>query len=249
MMKASTTPKFSICVTNSNSGRTVRNSFQSVLSRLQGNDYELIVVDNESRDDSLDYLKDLAQKGIVKKLVITRCSRGRGRQLAFESSSAPYIIANIDTDVVYNDQLPEVLKMYLEKFRGKVLSVYGTMIVPRRAAEELGGWRDLDRHEDSDLALRAFEKGLHTQDFSINVVGEHLKQQCGVFHRWRESYVNYRDWFRIGMKRGDLRSRELFHATILLAWIFFRFHKSYSNPKFREWYGIWRSGQSYGVGS
>ncbi len=246
-MKTSTIPRFSICVINFNSGRTIRPSLESVLSRLQGDDFEVVVVDNESNDDSLHYLKDLVEGGIVRNLIVTRCDRGRGRQLAFESSRAPYIIANIDTDVVYNDELPKVLNLYLRRFEGKVLSVFGTMILPRRAAEELGGWRDLGRHEDNDLALRAFEKGLHAQDLSIKVVGQHLKQPGGAIHRWRESYLNFRDWFRIGMKRSDLAPSELLHPSVLVAWLFYRFHKTYSNPKFHEWYAVWRSGRVYGA--
>ncbi len=248
-MKKSTSPRFCICITNFDSGKTIRPSLQSVLSQLRGDDFELIVVDNESRDDSLDYLKVLARKGIVKRLFVTSCNRGRGRQLAFEASSAPYVVSNIDTDVVYNRELPKVLNLYLRRFEGKVLSVYGTMILPRRAAEELGGWRDLDRHEDNDLAVRAFEKGLHAQDLSINVVNQHLKDQGSALHRWRESYLNFRDWFRIGMKSSDLKSGELLHPTVLIAWILYRFYKTYSNPKFHEWFMIWRSGQVYGAAS
>lgn len=248
-MKVSSTPRFSVCVTNSNSGRTIRRSLESALSLLQSVEFELIVVDNESTDNSKDYLTDLARKGIVKRLVVTRCTRGRGRQLAFENSSAPYILANIDMDVVYNDQLLNLIDSYHRRFEGKVLSVYGTMIMPRSVATELGGWRDLDRHEDSDLALRAFETGLHAQDFSVNVVGEHLKQRGGALRRWWESYINFRDWFRIGMKRRDLQHGEFSHPTVLLAWIFYRLHETYSNPKFSEWYRIWRSGRIYGEAS
>lgn len=245
----STIPRFSICVTNFDSGRTIRRSLESVLSQLQGDDFELIVVDNESRDDSFDYLKVLAQRGIVKRLLVTSCSRGKGRHLAYEASTAPYLLSNIDTDVVYNEELPKVVDLYMRRFEGKVLSVYGMMILPRRAADELGGWRDLDRHEDNDLAVRAYEKGIHAQDLSINVIAQHLKNPDFSLLRWRESYLNFRDWFRIGMRRSDLSLRELLHPTILLAWILYRFHKAYPNPKFHEWYVLWRSGQVYGATS
>jgi glycosyltransferase involved in cell wall biosynthesis len=219
------------------------------MSQLHGDDFELIVVDNESRDDSLDYLKVMAQKGIVKRLLITNCSRGRGRHLAYEISTAPYLVSNIDTDVVYNEELAKVVDLYMKKFEGKVLSVYGMMILPRRAADELGGWRDLDRHEDNDLAIRAFEKGLHAQDLSINVVGQHLKDPGSALRRWRESYLNFRDWFRIGMRRNDLNAGALLHPTVLIAWILYRFNKTYTNPKFHEWYVVWRSGQVCGAAS
>jgi glycosyltransferase involved in cell wall biosynthesis len=245
----SSTPRFSICITNFDSGRTIKRSLESVVSQLHGSDFELIVVDNESRDDSLDYLKALAQKGIVKKLLVTSCSRGKGRHLAYEASSAPYLLSNIDTDVVYNELLPRVLDLYMRRFRGKVLSVYGMMILSRRAADELGGWRDLDRHEDNDLAVRAFEKGLHAQDLSISVVAQHLKNPGSVLRRWRESYVNFRDWFRIGMRRSDLNAGELMHPSVLIAWILYRFHTTYPNPKFREWYAVWKSGHVYGAAS
>ena len=121
---------------------------------LSNSKFETVVVDNESTDDSIEFLKELQRKQIVQKISIERCSRGKGRNLAYLLSSGTYLLSNIDMDVVYDpDKILLAIKDYHERFEGKVLSVYGMMILPRQAAEKLGGWKDLDRHEDNELAL------------------------------------------------------------------------------------------------
>ena len=168
-------------------------------------------------DDSIDFLKELQRKQIVQKISIERCSRGKGRNLAYLLSSGTYLLSNIDMDVVYDPgKILLAIKDYHQRFEGKVLSVYGMMIVPRQAAEKLDGWKDLDRHEDNELALHAYELGLHAQNMSLNVVAEHIKDQSrnSLLPRTLESIQNFRDWFRIGMRFSDVPSDQKFHVTV-----------------------------------
>ena len=234
-------PRYAICITNYNSGRTIREAMSSVLRQMPSNLAEIVVTDNESTDDSLPYLKQLLAAGRIQALKVERSTRGRGRQQAFEMSHAPYILANIDMDVVYKQNLLEVLETYHRAFEGKVLSVYGMMVLPRQVAESLGGWRDLDRHEDNDLAARAFERGLHVVDPSVSVVDAHLKRELPFFQRWREAYVSYRDWFRIGMRLHDLPRSSVVHPSILCAYLLYRARPSYKNPMFSQFFLDWKA--------
>ncbi len=236
-------PRYAVCITNYNSGRTIREAMDSVVRQTPPNLVEILVTDNESTDDSLPYLRQLLAAGKIQGLRVERSTRGQGRQLAFEMSHAPYILANIDMDVVYKPNLLSVVDAYHRAFEGKVLSVYGMMVVPRQVAESLGGWRDLERHEDTDLAARAFERGLHVVDPSVSVVHAHLKQEQSFLQRWREARVSYRDWFRIGMRLHDLPSSSFIHPSILSAYLSYRIRVCYENPMFsqffREWNAAW----------
>ncbi len=217
---------------------------------LSNKEFETVVVDNESTDDSIDFLKELQRKQIVQKISIERCSRGKGRNLAYLLSSGTYLLSNIDMDVVYDPgKILLAIKDYHQRFEGKVLSVYGMMIVPRQAAEKLDGWKDLDRHEDNELALHAYELGLHAQNMSLNVVAEHIKDQSrnSLLPRTLESIQNFRDWFRIGMRFSDVPSDQKFHVTVLAGYLSSRFYKRYPNPLFSEWIRLYRSGVQFGM--
>src|SRR5256712_13067993 len=151
-------PRYAICVTNYNSGRTIREAMSSVLGQMPSNLVEIVVTDNESSGDSAPYLKPLLGAGKIQALKVERSTRGMGRQRAFEMSHAPYILANIDMDVVYKRNLLEVLETYHRAFEGRVLSVYGMMVLPRQGAESLGGLGGLHRHRGKDLCERASDR-------------------------------------------------------------------------------------------
>lgn len=236
-------PRYSVCITNYNSGKTIQIALPSILSQFSGEDFEIVAVDNNSTDNSIEVLQELRQRGILRELVITKCSRGRGRQIAFEVSTAPYILSNIDMDIVYTEGLKEVLATYHERHEGKVFFVHGMSILPRELVVKLGGWRNLDRNEDVDLSIRAYNRRLFALDTSINVRQTHLKKRT-IIKRLNESYENYRDWFRIGMRIKDLPqgSRFLIHPTVLFAFITFRLYPQYLNEHFSEWLSAWNSG-------
>lgn len=241
-------PKFAICITNYNSVKTARISLQSVLRQINRNDFEIIVVDNFSSDGSLEILKEMQKEGKIDKLVTRRCSRGLGRQIAFLLSEANYIVANIDTDVVYNDNLSKVLQTRENIFRNSLLAVYGMIVLPRSLAEKLGGWRDLDRHEDSDLCIRAFAAKCYMHDMTLNVVKEHINPRKGYPRRFFENYRSFRDWFRIGMKISDLPGGifSIFKPSVLLAFVTYRFYSQYRNEAFSKWYRVWLNFESFG---
>ena len=67
-----------------------------------------------------------------------------------------------DTDVIYDHKkILSAIGEYHSRFEGKVLSVYGMMIMPYKVANLLHGWKNLDRHEDNEIALNAFVHNLH----------------------------------------------------------------------------------------
>ncbi len=243
-------PTYSICITNYNSARTIRKAFSSILPLVSSSQFEIVVVDNESSDDSSEFLRELNRRQIVRRLSIRRCSRGGGRNLALHLSRGKYLLSNIDTDVVYDlDKVLKAIRDYHERFEGKVLSLNGMMILPRQVALKLGGWKDLDRHEDNELALHAYEFGLHAQNESMNVVSEHLKDKSrySLLSRLLESYVSFRDWFRIGLSFSDLPRNQVHRPTVIAGYVSSRFRKRYPNSLFSEWWKLGWSGVEYGM--
>jgi glycosyltransferase involved in cell wall biosynthesis len=111
--------KYSLCMTHRNNSKTVEASLDSVLVQIDGS-FEVVVVDAESTDGSLEKLRRYSDEGKIK-LIVRKCSRGRGRQLAFEGSSGKYIIANVDLDEVYRANLNDMLKFYHANCEGMVV--------------------------------------------------------------------------------------------------------------------------------
>jgi len=135
----------------------------SVLELSKYRNVEVVVVDNLSRDRSREFLRDFRDSGSIV-LIERACSRGKGRQLAFEASKGDYILSHMDCDDVFDASgLDTLLDLYHSKCEGLVMMTQkkdsneasNITIAPRRLLKELGGWRDLNWGEDWDLWARA----------------------------------------------------------------------------------------------
>jgi glycosyltransferase involved in cell wall biosynthesis len=160
-------PKYSVCMTCFNEASTVRESLDSLLNQLNES-YEVVVVDNFSRDGTYEILREFEHsRGL--KVIRRRCSRGLGRQFAYENASGRYIIANLDLDDVFLPVLEGVVAKYHQIAEGKLLAIFNTTpppdltygwvqnitIAPRELIASLGGWRNLNIFEDWDIWSRA----------------------------------------------------------------------------------------------
>lgn len=235
--------KYSICVTQYNNGPTVKQSLESILNQV-GDDFEVVVVDNKSTDGSYEILKNFEGMGRIK-LVQAKCSRGKGREIAFENSSGRYIIANMDMDDIYKPRLRELLARYHAVAEGKLLLTFSKMksgywggesitIAPRHLIEELGGWRDLQIFEDMELCCRAarqdkFCRGGFAFLDATNPHPERTKTRLGRM-RWR--YIWNRESLRTGLHqkwRKHLRwKRKVFNASMRV--LILPFYDSYVDP-------------------
>ena len=238
---------YSICITNYNSNNSIRPSIDSIYPLLLDEKFESVVIDNFSSDGSFEYLSDLFNKKIITYLISLKCNRGIGRNQAYKHSSGQYIIANIDTDVIYDHKkILSAIGEYHSRFEGKVLSVYGMMIMPYKVANLLHGWKNLDRHEDNEIALNAFVHNLHAQDLSINVVKEHLNRDRDLMSRFKARYQHYRDFMRLGYRPSDANIGELFKLEFILALFFYRLKPNFRYEEFSDYFKIWKSQIVYG---
>ncbi|AGB04671.1 glycosyl transferase [Aciduliprofundum sp. MAR08-339] len=150
--------KYSICTTVYNNAPRIRSSLDSILKYINPEDFEIVVVDSKSTDGTLEILKEYQKRFSNFKIIVEKCKRGRGRQIAFENSKGEFII-QVDLDTVYYPQWWEFIKAY-ERWDGygkyAVQAVYSG-IYPRHLLEKVGGWRNLQHNEDFDLWWRLIE--------------------------------------------------------------------------------------------
>jgi glycosyltransferase involved in cell wall biosynthesis len=159
--------RYSICITHKNNLSTVTNSLDSIIGQIDEN-FEVVVVDSKSNDGSAEVLRRYQREGKIK-LIEQKCSRGKGRQIAFEESKGDLVISNLDTDEVYAPRLKSLLEIYgklpddslllaisdaSKERRGRQNITIGT----RRFLQEIGGWIDVNYAEDWDLWRRAAER-------------------------------------------------------------------------------------------
>lgn len=204
-----TKPKYSILITNYNTMGVIEASLKSVLSQIEGDErFEVIVVDNNSTDGSQEVLRKFAREGKIKLFSIPS-SRGKGRQVAFENSSGEVLITNIDMDIIYKRGLKEALELYhqLEKEYPKfMLGAGGCSIISRRLIEEVGGWHDLRRGEDTELSWRLNSVGCVFIGTETSLIKEHFPMQVrwNIIHNFFNTYVLFRDKLRVGVKAHQL---------------------------------------------
>lgn len=229
---------YSVLITNYNTVDTVRESLESILKQID-NSFEVIVVDNNSRDGSKKILKEFQEQGKIK-LISAKCSRGKGRQIAFENSKGETLITNMDMDVIFKPKLKELLKIYSQLNKDKEFIVAPVPIISREIIEKVGGWRDLQRDEDVELNCRLSKISVKFIDTHIDIAEYHSLswEHKGYWYILWDKYIFLRDKMRIGIKMSELyKDRKgswrksygciLFLILLSLAKVTYRFKECY----------------------
>lgn len=234
-------PKYSICITHLNNFGTIAASMTSILNQIDGN-FEVVVVDNFSNDGSYAILKRYSSEGRIK-LVQTKCSRGRGRQIAFENSTGDYVIANMDLDDIFYPNLKGALRLFHRYADDKLVhlrpevegGVQGITFARRELIEELGGWRDLQRYEDNELQARAAAHSKFAW-FTFQLVSELGKhrERVGMIPSMRFQYSEYLSLMQLGRPlRPKVRPRPRSSIPYIAARIALTWHEKYPyDPNF-----------------
>ncbi len=175
---------YGTCYNNSNS---IRSSLDSITLQFDLNaDVELVVVDNFSTDGTYEILKDYAARLKNFKIIRERCSRGRGRQLAYENTVGARVL-NIDFDTTYSPILSSALKFIGEEYRTGTIMPMG--YADRRTMEMIGGWLDLNYAEDCELLARAVSKGIEIFEFPAIIGENEVIEEGGREGRYASSSI------------------------------------------------------------
>ncbi len=225
-------PVYSVCMLCSNDSTTLRESIDS-LDKLSGFiDFEIIVTDNNSRDGSREILEGLSNDGVIREVIEQKCTRGRGRQLAFEKARGDYVLCHLDCDDIFSaGGIHSLIQLYHEKCEGMMMMTRRTKggysnitLAPRQLLLELGGWRDINWNEDWDLWARAAAKGKYVNvpyPYSApphTFVTVRRDRHDSLIKRLWTRYGKYRDCYRIGRPpfAGD---SHISTTQVLISWV------------------------------
>ena len=197
-----------VLMTHYKQRKTLEDSIRSLDTQLS-NDDNIYLVDAGSTDGSFRILERLAYNGDIELLHRNGVSRGRGRQIAFEESDADIIAAHADLDTVFYPALKQLEATYRRlrsRNGGGLLLVHGCLVTDRSTIESVGGWSDLQVHEDKDLWVRT-DRDSAIYYLPISVARHHSNFEWdSPAYRLRRRYQNYRDAIRLGVPVSALRT-------------------------------------------
>ncbi|EEJ43358.1 glycosyltransferase family 2 protein [Leuconostoc mesenteroides] len=115
----------SVIMPNYNTGRYVVDAVNSVLNQTYTN-LELIIVDDNSMDDSVNILKDIASNDARVKLILLSKNNGaaNARNVAIEKASGRYISFIDSDDIWITDKIDKQLKFMKDRNAAFVASYY-----------------------------------------------------------------------------------------------------------------------------
>jgi len=132
--------KYSICVVNYNMDSVIERALVSVLNQIDS-DYEVIVVDDGSSDNSVNILESLSKR--YKSLRYISIMRDRSRMLgetrniSIREAIGKYVLLNIDADDLWEPYIKDFVKLF-----HNIEACYGEQVV--LSGNQIGiGRRDL----------------------------------------------------------------------------------------------------------
>lgn len=153
-----TMPELSFCTTNYNCAHVLEKHLESIYSIFDEDRFEYIVVDNISKDGSVQILDSFAQSHRNVKVLSKKCTMGRGRQLAFSESTGRFIVV-VDTDTVYFPIARDLVDKYLSQYPQFAVQAKLFGIFPREIWETVGGRGNFNTGEDFEMWMRIWKIG------------------------------------------------------------------------------------------
>lgn len=184
-------PFISFNTTNYNTDPVTAQSLDSIVDRMTGLEYEIVVTDNFSSDGSYEVLAEYRDRGYPITLLRARCGRGLGRQIALGKTRGE-IVVTFDLDTVYNDDWKRLLGWYLEHKPPFVLIATYSGFYTRSALEAVGGWRNFQYWEDVDLWIRLATKGLW-RTYPMKCGENYKRIPAGIRKKTPRMYARMRD--------------------------------------------------------
>ncbi|MBM4237288.1 MAG: glycosyltransferase family 2 protein [Euryarchaeota archaeon] len=169
-------PFLGVCATNYNCGKIIGDHIDSVYRVLREFDFEYVVVDNFSKDNSWEVIERKARELRNFRPLRKRCKRGTGRNIANRSSKADYIVV-VDTDTIYGDLLARLIEAYFRRpeLKGSGIRAGYAGIFSRKILDTVGGWGNLNC-DDWDLTVRLWKAGLPMRVYPVRL-GENVKEK------------------------------------------------------------------------
>ena len=110
-------PKYSVCICNYNMDSTLELSLESIINQLN-DDYEVLVVDDGSDDNSLQILSGIKNKFSNFRfipLIRERARKlGETRNVSIKAARGKYVILHLDTDDIWDKYIQSFVSVYHE---------------------------------------------------------------------------------------------------------------------------------------
>jgi glycosyltransferase involved in cell wall biosynthesis len=174
--------RFSICTTNFNCGFAIEAHLQSIYSQFDPNEFEYIVVDNFSTDNSLEiFITYLKKYGNIR-ILQQKCKRGEGRNIAYLRSRTDFIVV-VDTDTIYFPIFGKFVHSYLDNSSYHEFGVraFFAGIYSKKILLEVGGWNNL-QSDDWDMILKILKKTGRARILPL-MMGENIKEDYALADR------------------------------------------------------------------
>ena len=141
-----------------NNGNVVEDSLRSLITGLRNvlDHYEIVIVDNFSTDSTYEKVVQLSKIHPEIKVYREHCSRGAGRQTALQKSSGKYVMP-VDFDSIYSQEFFRLVDYLLRRNMKENEVVDG--FTSRDNLIKIGGWRNLNSSEDTEICSRAIFLG------------------------------------------------------------------------------------------
>lgn len=149
---------YSICATTYNCADMIEESIKSIIQRTNVREIELVICDSKSTDGTLQLIQKYSNYFRNLKIVSKKCTRGEGRQIAFEKSTGQYIIL-VDLDTIYTDAWKKFVQWHMKYLPDFAVQTIGSGIYPRRLIKQIGGWKNLNYSEDLDIFIKVAKLG------------------------------------------------------------------------------------------
>jgi glycosyltransferase involved in cell wall biosynthesis len=152
----------------------LKQHLESIYNQFDDGEFEYIIVDNKSKDNSLDILEDFGKYHQNLIILSKRCSRGQGRQIAFEQSRGRYVVT-VDADTVYFKIMRDFIELCIEKCPGFAVQAMYCGFYPRTIWSDVGGMGDYNSGEDFELWLRIWK--IQKMKWYPVAMGENIKEE------------------------------------------------------------------------
>ena len=230
--------KYSIVMTSYNNQGTIAECLESLTSQLD-DAFEVVIVDNESNDGTQEILKKYGEEGKIRFLSL-RCSRGLGREVGIRLCRGEYVISQLDCDEIFRPILKQLISEYHKCHEGYLLTVNKTQkllffVSPRSLFLDIGGYNDLNYHEDRDLYWRAHKAGkLKYIAVEEHIVVSHKRKRRSI-NNLKKIFDSARDSFRINDLPPSMKKLSLITPIMLcfapLAFIQSKLYTNFRNEK------------------
>lgn len=150
--------KISIYATTYNNARVIKDSIMSIISQFDNflEDFEFVVVDNYSNDGTYEILTEFSKKYNNFKVIQAKCTRGKGRTLAYANTSYKYVFT-ADLDTIYNNALSKLILTALKNYKEDTLIWF---FCSRSTMDKIGPWLDSNSGEIFEFWARAISKNI-----------------------------------------------------------------------------------------